>query len=128
MRLSDSRKQVPETVRTAKIDNDEQNSHGDSCNRHRVAHEHHVSNIFTVKDIRRYSEHDGRCRDAHQEGEIGNIKPPRHLVCHIGHNQAIPDLVDIEQHANNHKYRQETDPHPVAAAAVQHLPDAFTDE
>ena len=86
---SDIRDEVPEPVRPAQVDEDEQEGHDNGRCRPQLSKDHDLLDRLEVVHVCGYDEEDGRCRHPDKVGEIGDIHAPRHLVAHVRHDQPL---------------------------------------
>ena len=116
--LADAGDQVPEPVGPPEVHRDEGQAHEDGRHGEQFAEDHQVMQLLVVVDIDRDHHHHRRRRDADQEGEVGNIDAPRHLVAHAGDDQPVGKLPGVGVEAQQAEDRQH--PHPGVIAPVPH--------
>ena len=79
--------------------------------------------VGAVEQVGRDDQQHGGRGDAHQEGEVGDVEAPGHLVAHAGDDQAVAQLqADVGHRADaGHQAPAPPTQAPVETAAAQHL-------
>ena len=116
--MPERRNQVPETVRTADIDGDEQQAHGDGANGQQFAVKDDLANRFPVVDIGGNDQHDRGRRHAYQEREVPDIESPTDLVAHRRQAKPVAHLLAVGQRSREDQKRQKGEPQAISAVSV----------
>ena len=96
MESSDPRDHVPHAVRPAQVNHHEEDGHDHRGHSDAFTDQHDVLDVFPVEDVGGDHQHDRGGRNAHQIGEVGDVRAPRYLVAHARGDQALLQLAPVE--------------------------------
>ena len=110
--------EVPEPVGPPDVHGDEEQAHHHGGDGEHLPKHRDLLDRLPVVDVGGDDQEHRRGRHADQEGEVGDVEPPRHLVPHRGDDQAVLHLVDVREGPDPDEDQQAGDPGVVRAAPL----------
>ena len=82
--------------------------------------EHRPAEVDVVQDVGRQHQDHRRGRHPHQEGHVGDVEAPAHVIVHPRDDEPVIGLVEVGVAADQHDRRQAAHPEMVAAVPGGH--------
>ena len=125
---AERRHHVPQAVRTADVDHDEEHAHRDRAQGQQLTDDHDLADRFPVVHVGGDHEHDGGGGDADQEREVADVEAPTHLVAHCGDAEPLAELPPVGVRARRHQSNEQEEPGPVQRRPLRDAGEASRHE
>src|SRR5512139_441198 len=92
--------------RLSHINKYEQDAHNYSGYREELTQDDYLPEFLEIMEIVRNDEHNGRCGDTDQEGELADVESPGHVAAQTGDTQSIAELPQVLENADSDDDKQ----------------------